>query len=155
MTKLSLVAFAAMVVTAGAAQARCSNATIQGDWAFTVHGNLLTPPDGAISIARVDGVGIITFDGFGNLRQQDFIVANGVHPDPKEFHKGQSGNYQIGADCTGFAHIDFPADQSSLELALVISKTARSIHTVVFDGVPAGVLRQVYSDLEKVDLPQQ
>ena len=99
MARLSLVAFAAMVVTTGTAQANCSNATIQGDWAFTVHGNALTP-DGA-SVARIDGVGIITFDGFGNLRQQDFIVVNGVHPDPKGFHGNESGTYQVGADCTG------------------------------------------------------
>jgi hypothetical protein len=50
MAKLSLVAFAAMVVTTGAAQANCSNATIQGDWTFTVHGNALTL-NGATSLA--------------------------------------------------------------------------------------------------------
>ena len=65
MAKLSLVAFAAMVMTTGAAQANCSNATIQGNWTFTVHGNALTPNGAAV--ARIDGVGIITFDGFGNL----------------------------------------------------------------------------------------
>jgi len=158
MAKLYLVALAAMVVTTGAAQARCSNATIQGDWAFTVHGNALTP-DGA-SVARIDGVGIITFDGFGNLRQQDFIVVNGVHPDPIGFHRNESGTYQVGADCTGIATINFdtdkPQDQrSAVDLEFVIARAARSIHTVVSAARPAAAgLRQVYSDLEKADLLQ-
>jgi len=125
---LSLVVFAAMVMTTGAAQAACSNATIQGNWAFTVHGNALTP-NGA-PVARVDGVGIITFDGFGNLRQQDFIVVNGVHPPPDGFHGNERGTYQIGADCTGIATINFGAG-SSVDLAIVVSRAARTIHTVV------------------------
>ena len=149
MAKLSLVAFAAMVMTTGAAQANCSNATIQGNWTFTVHGNALTPNGAAV--ARIDGVGIITFDGFGNLRQQDFIVVNGVHPPPDGFHRNESGQYHIGADCTGKATIDF-GDGTSVDLALVVSRAARSIHTVVSSALPADSgLRQVYSDLEKAD----
>ena len=149
MAKLSLVAFAAMVMTTGAAQANCSNATIQGNWTFTVHGNALTPNGAAV--ARIDGVGIITFDGFGNLRQQDFIVVNGVHPPPDGFHRNERGQYHIGADCTGKATIDF-GDGTSVDLALVVSRAARSIHTVVSSALPADSgLRQVYSDLEKAD----
>src|SRR5215469_10935206 len=142
MAKLSLVAFAAVVMTTGAAQAACSNATIQGNWTFTVHGNVLTP-NGA-PVARIDGVGIITFDGFGNLRQQDFIVVNGVHPPPDGFHGNERGTYQIGADCTGRAIIDF-GDGTAVKLALVVSRAARSIHTVVSEAVPGDSgLRQVY-----------
>src|SRR5215469_10326585 len=139
MAKLGLVAFAAMVMTTGAAHAACSNATIQGNWTFTVHGNVLTP-SGA-PVARVDGVGIITFDGFGNLRQQDFIVVNGVS-DPNGFHRHESGTYQVGADCTGFATINFdtdkpPAQQSAVDLEFVIARAARSIHTVVSAARPS------------------
>ena len=109
---------------------------------------------------RCDGVGIITFDGFGNLRQQDFIVVNGVHPDPKGFHGNENGTYQVGADCTGIATINFdtdkpPAQQSAVDLEFVIARAARSIHTVVSAARPAAAgLRQVYSDLEKADSPQ-
>jgi hypothetical protein len=154
MAKLSLVAFAAMVMTTGAAQANCSNATIQGNWTFTVHGNALTPNGAAV--ARIDGVGIITFDGFGNLRQQDFIVVNGVHPPPDGFHRNESGTYQVGADCTGIATINFDTDKppdkrSAVDLALVVARTARTIHTVVSAARPNDSLRQVYSDLEKAE----
>ena len=121
-----------------------------------MHGSALTL-NGATSLARIDGVGIISFDGFGNLVQQDFIVVNGVHPPPDGFHKNESGTYQIGADCTGIARVVFdtdkPQDQrSSVDLALVVSRTARIIHTVVSAALPADSLRQVYSDLEKAEL---
>jgi hypothetical protein len=158
MAKLSLVAFAAMVVTTGAAQANCSNATIQGDWTFTVHGNALTL-NGATSLARIDGVGIISFDGFGGLVQQDFVVVNGVHPPPDGFHRNESGTYQVGADCTGIATINFDTDKppdkrSAVDLALVVARTARTIHTVVSAARPNDSLRQVYSDLEKAESRQ-
>lgn len=160
MLRTGLAVLATVVALTGGAQAqsqaRCSNATIQGDWTFTVHGNALTL-NGATSLARIDGVGIISFDGFGSLRQQDFIVVNGVHPPPDGFHRNESGTYQVGADCTGFATINFdtdkPQDQrSAVDLAFVISRTGRSIHTVVSAARPNDSLRQVYSDLEKADM---
>jgi hypothetical protein len=156
MSKTSLAAVAAIVAMTGAAQATCSNGTIQGDWAFTVHGNHFAP-DGTTSTLRVDGVGIISFDGMGNLVQEDFVVGNGTQlpggaTNPSGFHTGETGSYKISSDCTGVANIVF-GPGNEVELALVISKAARSIHTVVSAVLVNGQkgLPQVYSDMEKLD----
>jgi hypothetical protein len=121
-----------------------------------VHGNSLSP-DGTTSTGRFDGVGIISFDGQGNLVQEDFIVRNGTEvpagaTNPSGFHVGETGSYQVNADCTGVANIVLgPGNER--DVALVISRSARSIHAGVSAALIAGQpgLVQVYSDFEKID----
>jgi len=141
-----------------AAHASCSDGTIQGDYAFTVHGQALSA-DGSTSVALIDGVGTITFDGAGNLEQQDYIIKNGTQspgglgpPNPSGFHTGETGTYTVNADCTGSANIVLsPGNERSL--AFVISRSGRSIHAVVTSAVVNGspAVLQVYSDFEKIN----
>ena len=53
----------------------CTNATLFGDYAFRVDGQLLPP--GGLPIAR-QGVAMTHFDGAGGLTQVDFVMSNGV-----------------------------------------------------------------------------
>ena len=52
----------------------CSNSTIRGSYAFTIHGTLFLPNGPTLLI---DGIAKITFDGEGNLTQLDAVSANG------------------------------------------------------------------------------
>jgi len=138
----------------------CSNATLTGDYTFTISGQVLPP--GAPPIQR-DGVAMTRFDGKGGLTQVDFIMGNGVPtPGPSDpltgFHTGESGNYVIFPDCTGKAEIRFPAPPGStgavIDLMLVLSNHGRTIHTIVSRLVPPGsanaVPVSIHSDAEKL-----
>jgi len=46
----------------------CSNSTIRGSYAFTIHGTLFLP-DGSTLV--IDGIDKVTFDGKGNFTQVD------------------------------------------------------------------------------------
>lgn len=113
------------------AQAACSNATLDDDYAFTISGQVLAPPPAA---GPVTGVALTHFDGQGNMTQIDHVVHNGVLP-VEEWRPG-SGPYQVNADCTGWMTIKpeptVPADGSpELKVVFVVSKNGISIHTVV------------------------
>jgi hypothetical protein len=123
------------------AQEACSNATLNGDYAFTISGQVLAPPPAA---GPVTGVALTHFDGQGNMTQIDHVVHNGTLP-VEEWRPG-SGPYQVNPDCTGWMTIKpeptVPADGSpELKVVFVISNHGRSIHTVVSGSptVPAFV----------------
>ena len=90
---------------------RCTNATLSGDYAFRLSGQLLPPNSAPVSR---EGVAMTHFDGYGGLTQVDFVMSNGVElagvPDPETgFHIKETGSYHVNADCTGSAEIRFPA----------------------------------------------
>jgi hypothetical protein len=142
----------------------CSNATLTGNYAFTILGEELIP-NGTTSFTK--GVALTNFDGAGKLTQQDFIVtdgkptpANGNSTTGFHFATGQTGTYKVNPDCTGSAEIDFnvPVPSGSkgvLKLMFVLSNHGRSIHAVVAEFTPPGatapVLGTTRSDGFKVD----
>jgi len=109
----------------------CSNATLDGNYAFTITGQILAP---APAVGLVAGVAKTHFDGQGNMKQIDHVVHNGVAP-IEEWRPG-SGPYQVNADCTGSMTITAeptdPADGSpELNLFFVIGDNGKEIRTVV------------------------
>src|SRR5713101_5917602 len=66
----------------------CSNSTIRGSYAFTIHGTLFLP-DGSTLV--VDGIDKVTFDGKGNFTQVDAVATNG-HLDAPGWRPG-TGTY--------------------------------------------------------------
>ena len=77
------------------AHAGCTNAIIQGTYAFTIHGTILNQ-DG--STLLIDGLAKTTFDGKGNLTQLDAVAVNGnVAPG----WASNTGTYSVNPDCTG------------------------------------------------------
>jgi hypothetical protein len=138
------------VIPAFANDNGCSNATLNGDYGFTISG-FQPNPDGTTS--PIKGIAITHFDGAGNLTQRDFVVTAGV-PNPADgnsqtgfhFSTGETGTYTINADCTGRAEIDLNAPVPSgstgvIKLMLVVSNGGRSIHTVVSEITPPGATK--------------
>lgn len=119
----------------------CSNLTIKGTYAFTVHGQILTPGGPLL----VDGVAKTTFDGHGNLTQLDAVSVNG---NLAEIWRPGTGAYTLNSDCTGIMTI-FNQDQPALHLAILVSHSGDLIHTVVSDPGFA-----VTSDAERVVTPK-
>jgi hypothetical protein len=156
MLQMSLAVLASTLAMTSVAHANCSESTIRGDYAFTVHGQALST-DGATTTGLIDGVGIISFDGGGNLTQEDFVVRNGTEvpggaTSPDGFHIGESGTYSVNDDCTGTANIVL-GPGNTRTLALVISNSGRSIHAVTSAALVTGSpsLLQVHADYEKIN----
>ncbi len=121
---IAALTFPALNGIAPAQSAPCSDATLQGTYAFTLHGehlgiNLGGGPHGGAGFYSfdppepIDGVAIVNFDGAGNLTQSDFVIMNGSkrpgQTDPTTgFDSGETGQYTVFPDCTGSFEVDFP-----------------------------------------------
>jgi hypothetical protein len=113
----------------------CSDATLQGDYAFSVV-DLTTQ-------AVIIGLG--TFDGKGGFAQIDYPGDRLRTAGTLDFRTGQTGSYNVNADCTGTMEIDLnvqgvPAGTSHgvIHSVIVISNGGRSIHGVVAGFTPPG-----------------
>jgi hypothetical protein len=104
----------------------CSNSTIRGSYAFTIHGTIFLP-DG--STLLIDGIDKITFDGKGNLRQVDAVATNGILT--PGWRPG-TGTYSVNPDCTGTQTIVIPG-MSDLHLQFIVAQSGNTIHQVVTD----------------------
>jgi hypothetical protein len=93
-----LFALAVVVTTTSTVYAQCSNATLTGNYAFNHHGFSARhgTPGNEVPFASV---GVVTFDGAGNLSSTTTFVFNGsggpFGPD--------TGTYTVNSDCTGTA----------------------------------------------------
>lgn len=148
-----LAALIFSIVLSGAAKAQdgdndgCSDATLQGDYAFTLHGEsigvLVPQTTGAPKLAPfaspllADGVAITHFDGNENLKQVDFVMRNGTSAATPTtpltgngFRSEETGTYLVKSDCTGTFKITFP-DTSEIDVAFVLANHGREIRTVV------------------------
>lgn len=134
---LILAVMASQTLTAHASN--CSNWTIKGTYAFTVHGQILSS-NGSPALV-VDGVAQTTFDGHGNLTQVDAVAVNGgVAPG---WRLG-TGTYSVNPDCTGTMTI-LNEGMPPLDLQILVARSGQTIHTVV---VSPGFA--VTSDAERV-----
>ena len=127
----------------------CSDATLRGDYAFTISGQVFPP--GKPVVTR-DGVAMTHFDGHGLLTQNDFVmqypdmagmsspVPNADPPDATTgFNTGETGTYQVYEDCTGWIEIDFPpvgGGGAVVKGRIVLSNDGRSIHLTVYSAQP-------------------
>src|SRR5690349_17751386 len=105
----------------------CSNSTIRGNYAFTIHGTLFLP-NGSTLI--VDGIDRATFDGHGNLTQLDAVATNGVFATPG--WRPGSGTYSVNPDCTGTQTL-VVAGMPDLHLQFIVAQSGNTIHQVVTD----------------------
>jgi hypothetical protein len=119
---LALAASSTLTVHASA----CSNATINGTYAFTLHGQIFLP-DG--SIVLVDGLAKQTFDGKGSLKQVDAVATSGnLAPG----WRPGTGTYSVNADCTG-TQILVVEGMPDLHLQFIVSQSGNTIRQVVID----------------------
>jgi len=120
----------------------CSNKTIQGTYAFTIHGTILVP-DG--SSLLVNGLARTTFDGQGNIKQLDAVAVNGNLPPGWRL---SLGSYSVDPDCTGsFTVSNDP--QPAIHVQMLISQSGNKIHAVVIDPGFATT-----SDAERIRAPK-
>ena len=105
----------------------CSNSTIRGSYAFTIHGTLFLR-DGSTLV--IDGIDKVTFDGKGNFTQVDAVAMNG-HLDAPGWRPG-TGTYSVNPDCTGTQTIVVPG-LPDLHLQFIVAQSGNTIHQIVID----------------------
>jgi hypothetical protein len=135
------------VVTASAEDHGCSDATLHGDYGYTITGSQPNP-DGTLS--PIKGVAITHYDGAGHLTQRDFVVTAGVpmasNGDAQSgfhFSTGETGSYSLNPDCTGtmeiLLNVPVPPDSGLssgiIKLMIVVTNRGRAIHTVVSEVI--------------------
>jgi hypothetical protein len=150
-SKKILAAAIALPALSGAASAyafECSNATLNGEYAFGVTG--YTPP-GVVA-------GIKVFDGNGSLTQRDYQGDSLRTMNLADFSTGEYGEYSVNSDCTGSMTINIPVPGTStgvIKILFVISGRGQHIHEVVAEFTPPGVAgpvpTQTSADDWKVD----
>lgn len=106
----------------------CNLETIQGDYAFTIEGEIVQNVNGATVIIPVLGIARTHFDGAGHLDQVDFVnhnftIAPGWRP-------STGGSYTVDGNCTGKFTIEF-GDNSQISTNFVIANNGKEIHTIV------------------------
>ncbi len=118
----ALAASSSLTAHAGA----CSNATIHGSYAFTIHGTVFLP-NGATLL--IDGLAKTTFDGNGNLTQLDAVATNGNVPPGWRL---STGTYSLQPNCTGTMTVT-NGDQPLLHLQIIVAQSGNTIHDMVMD----------------------
>jgi hypothetical protein len=160
--KLAVTAGMVLTLTGWASPAKgqdgdndgCSNATLSGDYGFTLHGEslgVLVPQTGGppkllpfASPLLADGVAMTHFNGNGSLTQVDFVMRNGTSAatpgtllTSDGFRAGETGTYHVNHDCTGWFKLQF-LDTTEVDVAFVLARGGREIRTVVIrQHVPA------------------
>jgi hypothetical protein len=118
---------------AGAAPDTCSNATLEGEYAFTV--TTYTPP-GVVA-------GIKTYDGAGKVTQRDYrgdslrLLGQTDFSTPGQ----EKGIYSVNPDCTGSEIISLLVPGLSdgrLWIVFTISDGGHRVHEVVAKFIPPG-----------------
>src|SRR6516165_11453686 len=105
----------------------CSNATLNGDYAFSVLTIVEAPPGGPGVV-----VGLGTFDGRGGFTQIDYPGNGGTDLNLDEkFRTGQTGSYTVNRNCTGFMTVNLGAMVGVTENAFVISNGGRAVRAVI------------------------
>src|ERR1700730_3343196 len=126
-----LAAGIALPVTSGASWAQdndgCTNATLNGDYAFAVSAWHLTP--GQPPTPQVV-VGIVRYDGKGNRTQIDYIGVSLRTRNTTDFAMGETGTYRVNPDCTG-------TEQRQLNVPNVPSGTSQGVSYGLF-VIPGG-----------------
>lgn len=131
----------------------CTDATLNGDYAFTISGQIFIPNGPVI---QREGIAMTHFDGAGKLTQVDVVLSGpnaapppGVAPtDPVTgFHTQETGTYTVHSDCTGTFTVNFPPFTTStggsvpgatIVVKFLLSNGARAIHTIVTSLTPPG-----------------
>ena len=108
----------------------CSNATLKGDYAFSVLNGAPGPQaPWVVGLGTFDGK--TAKDGTGGFTQIDY-PGSGLFMTPPvtEFRTGETGTYMVNRNCIGFMTIDL-GNGVEIVNAIVISNGGRSIDAVV------------------------
>jgi hypothetical protein len=120
-SRVLMVAFSVMIVLVAGASALAF-----GDYGYSAEGVLLPAP--GISL-QFRSVGMTHFDGKGNLTWVEHTVVNGA---PLQVGWTEaSGTYAVNPDCTGTAVVNTPNSPVPLDLAFVVVRQGKEIHSIL------------------------
>lgn len=120
----------------GVPPAGCSNASLNGDYGFSLTGTRPSAPTPGAAIETVIGTAMTHFDGQGNLTQIDNIhgaITGFTAPD-----RAGSGNYSVDSDCTGTMTLS-SSGSPTLTLHIVVVDNGNEVRTVVVSPPPVMV----------------
>jgi len=143
-----LAAAIALPALSGTAQAQvpnmgCSNATLNGDYAFGVQGEYVGILDSSGTVHPFDppipinGVVMQHFNGAGHFTQVDFFMQDGMvrpgAPISTGFDGSESGPYIVNPDCTGNFEIDVGSGPTGtvVNVMFVLAQQGSQMHGVV------------------------
>ena len=106
----------------------CSNQTLSGDYGYAAEGVLIGIP-GLPPEVPFRSVGMTHFDGKGKLTWVEHTVVNGI-PLNVDW-TAASGTYAVNLNCTGTAVVNTPNSPVPLNLAFVVVRQGKEIHTVL------------------------
>jgi hypothetical protein len=135
------VATALALGIAPKAKAACTNATLQGTYAFTSTGaTTAASPAGAGLVAEV---GTQTFDGHGNTTGAATLSGNGTL-----YELSITGTYQVNSNCTGTftLMVTFPASSGIGTIPVHVSFAIDGIGTELraIETDPGDVITRIY-----------
>lgn len=104
----------------------CSNMTLKGTWATSIHGQIFLPDGTTLVVA---GISISTNDGEGNSTGFDAVGVNG---NTVPGWRPTSGTYTVNPDCTGTATGVIPG-MPDLHTQFIISQSGNTMHYVVMN----------------------
>jgi hypothetical protein len=136
--------FAALTATTAQVQAQdrgignnCSNATLRGDYGFTISGTRPTGPPPA-PIEQFVGLAITHFDGYGSLTQPVGSGHGSISGDSPT--DTGSGTYSLNADCSGTMTLNLTGRTPavSLRIWMVVVDRGKEVRLVVMTPTPNG-----------------
>jgi hypothetical protein len=128
-SRIPLLMFALTLAASSAVTAQasvCSNATIRGTYAYTIHGQVFIPNGPTLLIT---GLALSTFDGAGNVTELDAISANG---NMAPGWVPNTGIYSVNPDCTGTITVT-NGNQPLVHLQMVVGQSGNTIHEMTID----------------------
>ena len=115
----------------------CSNATLTGDYGFTISGTRpLGPPPAPIE--QFVGLAVTNFDGNGGLIQPAGSSHGSISGDSST--DTGFGSYSLNADCTGTMTLTLNGRTPpvSLHIWMVVVDGGKEVHLVVMTPLPNG-----------------
>ena len=125
---LLTLGLAALSTSTAYARPSCSNQTLKGTYANSLHGLIFVPGGSAPLVLA--GVVKATYDGNGTFTQVDAVGVNGSGV-TGGWRPG-SGTYLVNPDCTGTSTIVIPG-MPDIHTQFVVSPSGNTLHFVVID----------------------
>jgi len=119
----------------------CSNRTLFGDYGYASEGVLLPAPGVTLQFRSV---GMTHFDGKGNLTWVEHTVVNGTSLGAG--WTAASGTYTVNSDCTGTAVVNTPNSPVPLNLAFMVVREGKEMHSVLDSNAITAVFIKVESN---------
>ena len=142
MQRSIFLVFAALAANTAQVQAQprgvgngCSNATLRGDYGFTISGTRPTGPPPA-PIEQFVGLAITNFDGYGGLTQPVGSSHGSISGDSPT--DTGSGTYSLNADCSGTMTLNLTGRTLSLRIWMVVVDRGNEVRLVVMTPTPNG-----------------